>query len=215
MAQYWCLNFDFFPVLTSGLDTNSWMMQYQYACQGRMNQQHKVNRLTANWRGAQRIEPGDFCLAYLAPNGFYAVGAVAEPPEHRDHVDTVKRALDEDRHKHLDGIVYYEDASAFYENHGDYFRYEAVHEKTNHKESYPYAQRVDITEWRYKRKAPNGAYIGIRVDGLETAVQRCNKNKDEQGGELRKCCMRDVVIEVDRAFYSEIETKLRQALSNK
>jgi hypothetical protein len=209
MARYWCLNYDFFPVLCHGLDTNTWMMQYQYACQGRRNQQHKKNRLTANWRGAQRIEVGDLCLAYLKPNGFYAAGEVTAPRKPSNNVDTVVRTLEEDRHEYLDGIVYYGDTQAFYEDHTDRFRYSNRHEKTKQIEHWPYAQKVDVIEWRYKRKASNGAYISISVDGLEKAVERCNKNKDERGGNIRKCCMRDVVIEIDLAFYRDIEEKLR------
>jgi hypothetical protein len=130
MRGYWCLNYDFFQVLCHGLDTDTWMMQYQYACQGRTNQQHKENRLTANWRGAQRIAVGDLCLAYLAPNGFYAAGQVIAPRKPSDYIDSVKRTLDEDRHEYLNGIVYFKDAEAFYEDHTDPFRYQDVHEKT-------------------------------------------------------------------------------------
>lgn len=212
MTRYWCLNYDYFPVLRHGLDTNTWMMQYQYACDGRTNQQPKVNRLTANWRGAQRIAVGDPCLAYLAPNGFYAAGRVIAPRKPSNHVGSIVLALDEDRHEYLDGIVHYRDAEAFYEDFTDPFRYRFEDEGTGQLESYPYAQRVDVDEWRYARKASNGAYIGLRVEGLNDAVERCNRNKAAQEPNERQCVMRDVIIEIDSAFYREIEEKLRSHL---
>jgi hypothetical protein len=191
------------------LDTDTWMMQFQYACQGRRNQQNKVNRLTTNWRGAQGIAVGDLCLAYLKPNKFYATGQVIAPRKHSNHIDSVKRTLDEDRHEYLNGIVYFKETQAFYEDHTDPFRYQGEHEETECVESWPYPQRVDIDAWRYKRKASNGAYMGIIVDGLVMAVTRCNRNKQEQGDDEREFCMRDTVMEIDTDFYRDIEKKLR------
>ncbi len=56
MPQYWCLNFDGpdLRMLAHGLNNQLWMMQYQYAHSGQANQQHKLNRITRNWRVAQK-----------------------------------------------------------------------------------------------------------------------------------------------------------------
>ena len=153
--RYWCLNFDLPEVLEHGLRNGAWMMQYQYSHDRKPYQGHKIRAITNNWRSAARIKPRDWCLAYLKGNKFFATGEVVAPRKAATHHDTVERTLrgapGERRHLYYDGIVYYTDAAGgLYENHTDVWRVGLG--------EYSYAQRVDVAEWRYRRRGGDASF---------------------------------------------------------
>jgi hypothetical protein len=80
VTKYWCVNFDSEDCLRHGIEQNLWMMQYQYA-DDRNNrfQSHKPGAISNNWRQLENVRPGDWFVAYLKKNTFFAVGKVRKP----------------------------------------------------------------------------------------------------------------------------------------
>jgi hypothetical protein len=173
MMQYWCLNFDGpqLDMLNYGLEKSLWMMQYQYSQGGQINQGHKPSAIANNWKAAQKIAVDDLCVAYLRPNTFYAIGRVIPPRKGKTDDDTVERTIQQRSHLYTQGVVYYADARALYEDFDDPWSIMSPHQETGQMERYPYAQRVDVDGWQYARKSPKGgAYIGKIVRDLPQAV---------------------------------------------
>ncbi len=192
-AKYWCLNFDFSEVLEHGLTNQMWMMQYQYGHNGKTNQGNKIRAITSNWKAAARIKPGDWCVAYLKRNKFFAIGQVIAPRRSATHQDTLKRTLGgrarERHHLYYDGIVYYTDAAgALYEDHTDRWRLAP--------EEYPYAQRIDVREWQYARQGENGAFVARELPGLLEAAPTSN------------AFIQNAAFEMGEAFFRRVKAAL-------
>src|SRR5579885_1667211 len=131
MATYWCANFDGnVSVLRYGIAERLWLMQYQYSHNGHAFQgtPEQIASTSKNWNAAGEVKPGDWLVAYLPSNRFYAVGQVIKP-RHRErhrggarHRDTIARTIREHQHLFLNGVVHYTEASAFYEDFTDNWR---------------------------------------------------------------------------------------------
>ena len=99
MPLHWCVNFDDdSAVLNHGLEISAWLMQYQYSHTGEIYQGHadQFRRVTRNWNAVRDIKSGDWLIAYLPQNRFYAIGQVIAPrvrdshrgqPSHEDTED--------------------------------------------------------------------------------------------------------------------------------
>jgi len=156
MTKYWCVNFDSEACLQHGIQQNLWMMQYQYADDhGNEYQGYKKGAIRRNWERLGKISPGDWFVAYLKPQTFYAIGKVITPRRGKtdhDYTDTIGGYLDRQKsHDHCSGCVYY--TPVFYEDFTDKWRH-PEDELTR------YPQRVDVEEWRYC--VPGG----VSVQGL-------------------------------------------------
>lgn len=170
--RYWCANFDFDEVLDHGLRIDAWLMQYQYEHDGFEYQgnHRQKGRTTATWKCLCEVEIGDWLIAYLSGNRFFAVGRVVEP-KRRDwqisapeHFDTVERTVRQGHHLFFDGIVRYRDAPAFYEDFTDEWNHPRREFGPDEPDFWPYAQRIDVAEWQHV--VPDG----LNLSGLATAA---------------------------------------------
>ncbi len=156
MATYWCANFDGnVSVLRYGIAERLWLMQYQYSHNGHAFQgtPEQIASTSKNWNAAGEVKPGDWLVAYLPSNRFYAVGQVIKP-RHRErhrggarHRDTIARTIREHQHLFLNGVVHYTEASAFYEDFTDNWRRSTINYYSKEKENWLYPQRIDVKEW--------------------------------------------------------------------
>ena len=104
----WCVNFDSNEeVLNHGLTNNLWMMQYQFSHDGHTYQGgSQSNSTSKNWKRLNEIKAGDFLVAYVPSNRFYAVGKVRTPRKECTQDDTIERVTND--HTHNDtGVVRY------------------------------------------------------------------------------------------------------------
>ena len=194
MTTCWCANFDGGPVLDHGLEINAWLMQYQYEhggfeFQGNRRQKGKT---TAALKSLCDISIGDWILAYLSGNAFFAIGQVCQPRKVSRgdiHTDTVARTVLERRHIHLDGIVRYADAEAFYEDFTDSWSLSIDPRRPKQPPRWRYPQRIDVTRW--DNVVPNG----ITMTGLATAAPF---------PEFRK-----PIFQVDAGFFHAVSDQLR------
>jgi serine/threonine protein kinase len=202
-TKFWCLNFDDQEVLEHALPNKVWMMQFQYAHDGRTYQAKKKARITVNWKAVAQIKVGDWCVAYLSSqagggqtSNFYAIGKVIAPRKSATYQDTVARTLADERHRHLDGVVYYTDASgAFYEDHTDTWRF--TYQDRGRLKEYSYPQRVDIDEWRYAWRDENG-YVPVNLPGLDKAAKRC------------RSFIKNAAVQINESFFRSIVDALRE-----
>ena len=200
-TQYWCLNFDDDPeILEHGLTNNMWMMQYEYKHDGKDYQGGKISQIARNWKSAARIKPGDWCLAYMKRNKFYAVGRVIAPRKEATHEDTVKRTLDKAtkrHHPHYQGIVHYTDsAGAFYEDRDDNRRFGP--------KRHPYPQRVDVEKWLYADRRGDD-YVPQKVGGLKGALRAFNAEAPPNCKDLITAAS----FRITREFFRKIEERLQ------
>ena len=180
MARIWCGNFDRgagkdeCEVLQHGLRINSWVMQYQYEhggyeYQGNLRQKA---RTTEALNSMCDVHIGDTLVAYLKGSMFFAIGRVVEPrklsclPASKLQVDSIKRttAKNEKCHQYLSGLVKYRDAPAFYDDFTDKWHLDTKHHGPDAPPFLPYAQRIDIDEWKYEVEG------GVVVHGLADVV---------------------------------------------
>lgn len=169
MTTYWCANFDAGAVVDHGLDINAWLMQYQYEHGGFEYQGNKrqKGKTTSAWKSLCEISIGDWILAYLTGNRFFAIGQIRRPRKALKggaHLDTVARTVAEARHMFLDGIVRYRDAEAFYEDFTDSWSLPIEPPRPGQPPDWRYAQRIDVTRWEHV------VADGIIVPGLSAAA---------------------------------------------
>lgn len=199
MTTYWCANFDGGPVLDPGFEINAWLMQYQYEhggfeFQGNRRQKGKT---TATWKSLCDISIGDWILAYLSGSTFFAIGQVCLPRKVSrgdGHTDTVSRTVSEARHIHLDGIVRYTDAEAFYEDFTDTWNLSIDPRRPNQPQHWLYPQRIDVTRWE------NVVPDGITMSGLARAAP------------FPEC--RKPIFQVDASFFRNVADQLRVESKN-
>lgn len=129
---FWVTNLYDIDTAKFGFKEKCFLMQYQY-------EEQNTNKVTINWKTAQRITPNDdWLVMYLSkPPRCFAIGKAIEPRLSKTHSDTVERTLREHTHLYNTGIVLYADAPAFYENFDGH--------PTDWDE--PWAQRIDVEEW--------------------------------------------------------------------
>lgn len=165
IPTYWCANFDNYSALTHGIENDSWLVQYQYEhagfdYQGHRNQRGMVKRA---WKGFSDVQIGDWLVAYLKSNTFFAIGQVRQPrifsnPDVQINDDTVERTLHEKSHKHLAGVVRYRDAPAYYEDYTDSWRYNLDEPGEGVPPYFSYPQRLDVDSWLHY--VDGGVYLG-------------------------------------------------------
>lgn len=153
MAKKWCANFELDHVLQNGLSNAMWMFQYQYAHDGFDYQENPAQKhmIRNNLKTVARINSEDWLLAYLAASAttnqtstFYAVGQVIEPRLRFSSTvseDTIERTLLENKHRHLNGIIRYKDAPAFYEDLSDDWSCPADQSRGDQPKVFLYPQR--------------------------------------------------------------------------
>jgi hypothetical protein len=203
MPAYWCANFDADAcpagdaecVLRHGVDENSWLLQYQYSHKGHAYQGHRRQKAatTKNWRAAGNVKPGDWLVAYLKGNKFYAIGQVIEPRKrerHRGcqvHRDSIERTVTEHRHEFSDGVVHY--TSVFYEDFTDPWSVSVINPHSNQREVWRYNQRIDVESWDEFQPQ------GVQVRGLRDAAVRE--------------WYRDAIFEIRESFFAQVRAALR------
>jgi hypothetical protein len=199
MPTHWCANFDHPDVLAHGLSHDTWLMQYQYEHGGfdyQGNRRQKA-RTTAIWKSLTEIAVGDWILAYLTGNNFFAVGKVRRTKRFANksnttiHTDEVARTVKELCHLHFDGIVRYPDAPAFYEDFTDQWSLPSVESHEKVPASYPYAQRIDVVQWE------NVVGGGLRLPGLAAAAKFPEYRKP--------------IFEIDARFFARVRAELSAA----
>jgi hypothetical protein len=167
--NFWCANFDMKPCLEHGIANNLWLMQYQYEDDhGHTYQGDKKAAIRKNWERLGEIRSGDYLVAYLKPNTFFAIGEVRtprRPQTKKDHSDTIGEYLDRRRsHQHKTGFVYY--SPVLYENFSDKWELPSKDKGPEHKaETVRYPQRIDVKKWE------NYVQGGMRVNGLLSVVK--------------------------------------------
>lgn len=164
---FWCVNFDGASgplgglkreyVLEHGLAEQSWLMQYQYRHHGHTYQGHTAQLAATkkNWRAAGKVKPGDWLVAYLPTNRFYAVGQVINRrfrPRHHNRMiqlDTIERTTSDRTHTFFDGLVEYADSGAMYEDFtgADAWSLPVVNPRSIEPEVWLYPQRIDVETW--------------------------------------------------------------------
>lgn len=156
MPRYWCVNFDSEACLQHGIQRHLWMMQYQYADDhGNEFQGYKKGAIRKNWERLAAISPGDWFVAYLKPQTFYAIGKVITPRKSKtahDRSNTIEDYLTHLKsHEVKTGYVYF--TPVFYEDFTDKWRHPDD-------EFTRYAQRIDVEKWRHCLPG------GVSVKGL-------------------------------------------------
>ncbi len=194
MTTYWCANFDGGDVLDHGLEIDAWLLQYQYKNGGFEYQGNprQKGRTTAVWKSLTEISVGDWLLAYLPGNAFFAVGKVRRPrkfPKNAVHKDSAKRTFTEKQHLYLDGIVQYTDAEALYEDFTDSWSHSLTRRHKGQPRTWLYPQRVDVDEWKYV--VPDG----ITMTGLACAAPFPEYRKP--------------IFQIDAEFFTEASKELR------
>jgi hypothetical protein len=176
--SYWCANFNIAACLRHGIEKQLWMMQYQYSDgRGHTFQGNKKGAIRRNWKQAEQIKEGDWIVAYLKPQTFYAIGRVILPRRLKspgELTETVDDYLNrKSSHEHATGYVYY--TSVFYEDFSDpWGRPDDPLMK--------YPQRIDVDRWR--SFVPDGvSVIGLKdvlLYDLQNAVFRIDQPYFEQ-----------------------------------
>lgn len=194
MKTYWCANFDRGNVLEHGLEIDAWLLQYQYEHGGFEYQgnRRQKGRTTAVWKSLTEIAVGDWLLAYLSGNAFFAVGRVSRPrklSKNPIHQDCVSRTVTEKRHIYLDGLVRYTDAKALYEDFTDSWSVSLARRHRGQPRTWLYPQRIDIEQWKYV------VQDGITVTGLASAAPLPDYRKP--------------IFEIDANFFREVSKELR------
>lgn len=174
-------------------------MQYQYEHGGfdyQGNRRQKA-RTTAIWKSLTGIAVGDWILAYLTGNNFFAVGKVRHPNRFANksktttHTDEVARTVRESCHLHFDGIVRYLDAPAFYEDFTDQWSLPSGKSPEKVPPSYPYAQRIDVVQWEHVVRD------GVCLAGLASAAKFPEYRKP--------------IFQINAGFFAWVRAKLRAA----
>jgi len=170
--RYWCGNFDYPDVLDHGLQIDAWLLQYQYEHAGLEYQgnRHLKGRTTMAWKSLGEIQIGDWLIAYLRGNKFFAIGQIAHRRRRKwqaaaiEHLDTIERTVREGCHLYFDGIVRYHDATAFYEDFTDPWNLPPPNRRSGDPAFWSYAQRMNVEAWQHV--VPHG----VTVSGLATAA---------------------------------------------
>jgi hypothetical protein len=195
---YWCVNFDVDDqVLDHGVSESLWLMQYQYSHGGHAYQGEKNQIATTSrtWNIVREIKPGDWLVAYLPNNMFFAVGRVIEPrfrerhtgqPQHQDTID---RTVHEHEHSYLNGVVRYTDASAFYEDFTDPWNRSVTNSSSQQPEAWRYPQRVDVQQWQFIVRS------GVQMEGLAKSVPFPR--------------YRDAAFQIPQPFFEQIKSQLQ------
>ena len=187
-TRYWCVNFDSEECLKYGLKRSLWMMQYQYSHDGlRYQGDTQAIATSKNWKRLELVNPGDFLVAYLPGNRFYAVGKTRTPRKECTTTDTIARVTDEQSHSST-GVVRYTDA--FYEDLEDTFAVEFLREGVDQPEIWKYSQRIDVESWRQVAEG------GVQVTGVGSLEPRPD--------------YRSAVFEIPQAFFEQITQALGQ-----
>ncbi len=195
MPTYWCANFDIGDVLDHGLAINAWLMQYQYEHGGfsyQGNRRQKA-RTTETWKSLTDVSAGDWVLAYLSGNAFFAVGEICPPRKLQTndfHSDSVARTVSGSRHIYFDKLVKYTDAPVLYEDFTDDWN-NPGDSSIDRPPLYSYAQRIDVIEWQHV--VPDG----IEMSGLATAAPLPQYRKP--------------IIQIDEGFFHGVAEELRLA----
>ncbi len=166
------------------------MMQYQYVDNhGNGFQSHKPGRITSNWQHLN-VSCGDWFVAYLKTNRFFAVGVVSQPRHDKPAEDvssTVNKYLHDQRsHDHKNKFVYFTDAPVLYEDLTGKWRHPS--DKLS-----GYALRIDVEQWLHI--VPEG----IEMQGL---LKHTRKKPHL------------AVTEIDEPFFRRIETQLKKSQSS-
>lgn len=233
MARYWCVNFDFPDCLIHGIEKNLWLMQYQYADEkGHVFQDDRKAAIRRNWEQLAKVKPGDWFVAYLKTNTFYAIGQVITPRKTKttqDVMDNIEDYLErKESHEHTKGCVYY--SPVFYEDFTDKWR-----DPNNSLQRY--AQRIDVDQWLYY--VPDGVVVKglnkIPVPEIQKAVFEIPKSlfetisktlSETQASSSDESSSSDAAEEVDDSVVEALEmsqaksqgfmldSKLRKALED-
>ncbi len=146
MPNYWCANFVDKDILEHGIELGCWMMQYQY-------DDDLAATVTKHWKQVGKINAGDWLVAYLRKNTFFAIGKVRTPRRpstpNDPQVDIESYIERRQSYDYKSGYVYY--TPVFYEDFDDEWRRE-------NGDRFP--QRIDVEEWLHY--APSG----VEVRGL-------------------------------------------------
>jgi len=198
---YWCANFDNYSALTHGIEKDSWLVQYQYEHSGFDFQGHKNQRgmVTRAWKDFSDVRIGDWLVAYLKTNTFFAIGQVRQPrifsnADVEISDDTVARTLDKKSHKYLAGIVRYQDAPAYYEDYTDPWRYHLAEPDDGDPPCFLYPQRIDVDTWLHY--CDDGVYLS----GLGPIVP-INQ-------------LREPLFRIPKEFFDDIVVGLREFATN-
>lgn len=149
--------------------------------------------ITQSWHAVQMIAVGDWCVAYLEPRTFYAVGEVIEPRQRPTFYDSVDRTLRERWHAHYEGVVRYRDAPTFYEDFTDDWVLHMKNTCSGKEEPSKYPERVDVKKWTHI------VYSGIQIEGLkEAAINRWPSG---------------TIIPVHKWFFDEVAKALQRGSS--
>ncbi len=189
-TQFWCVNFDFEDCLKHGLKHDLWMMQYQFADdQGNAFQSHKTGAIRNNWQQIKNVKIGDWLVAYLQTNQYFAIGRVRGPRHIKTAIDVSSKVDEylsaESSHDHKNKFVYYTDAPVLYEDFTDKWRHPGDNLSR-------YAQRIDVEEWQHVVPA------GIEMEGLG----KYNRQKPFLA-----------VKQIDEPFFRGIEAQLKKSPS--
>jgi hypothetical protein len=199
--HWWCWNFDGDEgLLQYGLENNLCLMQYLYSDKYHTYQGNRDEKGTTKftWRRMRDIKPGHWVVAYLPSSTFYAVGKVIKPRRPMDHKDAVEKYVGRQGPLFQDGIIYYTDAPAFYEDYANQLELEVENRRSCHpdpREIWNYNQRVDVQKWI------NVVPDGVIEHGLLEAATTC----------ANTC--RNAVFEIEKPFFKKIETSLKQQSS--
>lgn len=233
MTRYWCVNFDFPDCLIHGIKKNLWLMQYQYADdEGHVFQGDRKASIRRNWEQLANVSPGDWFVAYLKKNTFYAIGKVITPRRAKtthDVTDTIEEYLERKQsHMYSKGCVYY--TPVFYEDFTDKWR-----DPGNSLQRY--AQRIDVDQWLHY--VPAGVSVKglnkIAVPEIQKAVfeipkslfesisktlseTQATSSQDDSSSEIDEVVDDSVVEAIEKSLAKsqgfQLDSKLRKALED-
>jgi Domain of unknown function (DUF3883) len=180
---YWCANFNTADCLKHGLEKKLWMMQYQYSDgHGPTYQGDRKAAIRRNWKQVEQIADGDWLVAYLKPQRFFAIGKVILPRRPKspdDFSETIDEYLNrQSSHEHASGHVYY--TSVFYEDFSDPWR-----RPDDPLMRYP--QRIDVDRWQWL------VHDGVSVAGLK---------------DVRLYDLQNAVFRIDEEYFERIKADL-------
>jgi hypothetical protein len=159
-----------------------WMMQYQFADDaGNVFESLWPGTIRNNWETAGEVKPGDWLVAYLPTNTFYAIGRVIKSrcfDLARQYPGTIADYLNRKRsHDYKSGYVSY--TPVLYEDFTDPWR--------DPRKPIRRPQRIDVEQWEHY--VPDGAI----VKGLADLARN----------ELRKS-----IFEIGKEFFDKIKREL-------
>jgi hypothetical protein len=114
MAEYWCVNFGDAENLRLGLKRNFWSQGYQYDPDGG-DSPGRLSAITRNWKRLEEIRVGDFLVAYLKGNRYFAIGRVIPPrrtAKKNDTIDSIDDYL-KGRKSYRHGYIYFPPTVAY------------------------------------------------------------------------------------------------------